>query len=92
MLLPKDLSKRWAIGLEAAKRTLQVTTQAGIRNVLAPGERKLRQKLDHLKFPNLQRHFYTNTMFSKLMSVRGNKVAQVFTNGQRLQSLLSFEE
>ena len=42
VLTPEVLARRWAIGLDTAKRSLQVTTQAGIRNVLAPGERKLR--------------------------------------------------
>jgi hypothetical protein len=30
----ETLSNNWCIGLEAAKKTLQVTTQKGIRNVL----------------------------------------------------------
>ena len=82
VLTPEVLARRWAIGLDTAKRTLQVTTQAGIRNVLAPGERKLRQRLDHLKFPNFWGRFYTNTMFSKVTSIRGHRTAQIFTNGQ----------
>ena len=81
VLTPEILSKRWGIGLESAKRTLTVTTQAGIRNVLAPGERKVRQKLDHLKFPIIKGRIYGDTMFSTLKSIRGNRVAQVFTNG-----------
>ena len=31
------LAKRWNIGLNAVRRTIGSTTQAGIRNVLAPG-------------------------------------------------------
>lgn len=36
----------------------------------------------HMRFPNLNTHLYTDTMFAaaKLLS-RGNKCAQVFTNG-----------
>jgi hypothetical protein len=45
VITPEIFSRRWNIGLEAAKRTLKVTTQAGVRNVLAPGQRKLRQRL-----------------------------------------------
>ena len=81
-LTPERLSTRWGIGLDTAKRTLQVTTQAGIRNVLAPGERKTRQKLDHLGFPNLRGTTYGDTMFAKVKSARGNTAAQVFTNGR----------
>jgi hypothetical protein len=79
-LTPEILSRRWGVGLDTAKRTLQVTTQSGIRNVLAPGERKVRQKLDHLAFPNLSGRWYSDTMFSKTQSIRGQLVAQVFTN------------
>ena len=80
-LTPEILSRRWGIGLETARKTLSATTQAGVRNVLAPGERKVRQRLDHLKFPNLRGRYYTDTMFSKVKSTRGHKAAQVFTNG-----------
>jgi hypothetical protein len=80
-LTPAILSQRWGIGLEAARNTLSATTQAGVRNVLAPGERKVRQRLDHLKFPNLRGRYYTDTMFSKVKSTRGHKAAQIFTNG-----------
>jgi Reverse transcriptase (RNA-dependent DNA polymerase) len=80
-ITPPILSRRWGIGLEAAKRTLRATTQAGVRNVLAPTERKLRQRTDHLKFPTLRGRTYTDTMFSNLPSIRGYKAAQVFTNG-----------
>jgi hypothetical protein len=80
-LTPEILSRRWGIGLDTAKKTLQATTQAGICNVLAPGKRKVRQRLDHLKFPNLRGQYYTDTMFSKVKSTRGHKTAQVFTSG-----------
>jgi hypothetical protein len=33
------LSRRWGIGLESVKKTLQTTTQAGIRRLLHPAER-----------------------------------------------------
>ncbi len=73
VITPEILSRRWGVGLDTAKRTLQVTTQSGIRNFLARGERKVSQKLDHLAFPNLS---------GKWKSVRGPLTAQVFTNGR----------
>jgi hypothetical protein len=82
VLTPAILAQRWGIGLDAAKRTLQVTTQAGIRNVLAPGERKLHQKLHHLAFPTLKGCWYSDTLFSKVKSLRGHMAGQVFTNGR----------
>jgi len=82
VLTPAILARRWGIGLEAAKRTMLVTTQTGIRNVLAPGERKIRQRLNHLNFPNLKGQFFTDTMFAQVKSTRGYTAAQVFTDGR----------
>jgi hypothetical protein len=81
VLTPEVLAQRWNIGLEAAKRTLQATTQSGIRNVLAPGERKVRQRLDHLKYPTLKGRFWSDTSFANVKSLRGHQTAQHFTNG-----------
>jgi hypothetical protein len=38
------LSRRWGIGLEAAKSTLKTTTQAGIRRLLHPAERRVKTR------------------------------------------------
>ncbi len=80
-ITPEVLQKKWGLGLDTAKRTLRVTTQAGMRNVLAPGERKLRHRTDHLRFPNLRGRFYTDTMYAKRKSARGFMQAQIFTDG-----------
>lgn len=82
VLTPALLSQRWNIGLDSAKRTLQNTTQSGIRNIYGPGNRKLRQRLWHLRYPKLREKFYTDTMFAAVKSIRGFKGAQVFTNGR----------
>jgi hypothetical protein len=42
----ENLSRKWNIGLETAKRTLQVTTQRGIRTAVHPLHR--RYHVDHL--------------------------------------------
>lgn len=75
------LAKKFNIGLEAAKKTIKVTTQYGVRNVLIPAERRSRQKTSHLRFPQLAGQQFSDTMFSKVKSTRQNKVGQVFTNG-----------
>ena len=49
VLTPEFLAKRWHIGLDDARRTMGSTTQAGIINVIAPRERKVRQRLEHIK-------------------------------------------
>ena len=58
-----------------------MTTQAGICNIYAPGERKLRQCLDHMRYPNLKDKWYSDTFFVKITSVRKNTCGQIFTNG-----------
>ncbi len=75
------LSRRWGIGLDQAHKTLQVTTQRGVRKVLHPLERRYRTRQTHLRYPTVNRKFYSDTMFATTKSVRGNKCAQVFTDG-----------
>jgi hypothetical protein len=82
IITPEILAQRWKIGLNAAKATLLATTQSGIRNVFAPGERKVRQLLDHLKYPHLRQTMYSDTMFApKIVAVGGHTAAQIYTNG-----------
>jgi hypothetical protein len=78
--MPEILAKRWGIGLEASKSTLQAMTQAGIRNVFAPGERKLRFRTDHLKYSHLKTTIYIDTMFARVPAIGGKKASQVYTN------------
>jgi hypothetical protein len=81
VLTKEILARRWGIGLDTAHRTLTATTQSGIRRVLHPVERRYKTRQSHLRFPTLNTRFYTDTMFSMTKSLRGNKCAQVFTNG-----------
>jgi hypothetical protein len=76
------LSQCWGIGLELAKKTLSTTTQAGIRKLMHPAERRVRTQQNHLRFPSLNTRFYSNRIISASKSTQGNSCAQVFTNGQ----------
>ncbi len=73
------LARRWHIGLDTAHRTLQCTTQSGLRTVLHPIERRYRTRQSHLKFPTIRTKVYTDTAFSNTLSIRGFKCAQVYT-------------
>lgn len=42
VLTKEVLARRWGIGLETAEKTLKVTTQKGVRQVLHPVERRYR--------------------------------------------------
>ena len=77
----QTVSRLWNVGLETAQRTLRATTQQGIRSAVHPIFRQYR--VDHLHFHRKRLHvtFHTDTLFSKIISLRGNKCSQVFTNG-----------
>ncbi len=49
----KKLATNWSIGLEAAKKTLQVTTQKGVRHTTHLIERRLRTRQDQLRYNQL---------------------------------------
>jgi hypothetical protein len=76
------LAKRWGISLETASRTLNVTTQAGIRKIVQPLERRFKSFQKHLNYPTLQARYYSDTMFAKTRSIRGYSMGQVFTDGR----------
>ena len=78
---PETVSRLWNVGLETAQSTLWATTQQGIRGAVHPIFS--RNRVDHLHFHRKRLHatFHTDTLFSKIISLRGNKCAQVFTNG-----------
>ena len=77
----ENLSRKWNIGLETAKRTLQVTTQQGVRTAVHPLPRRYRVNHLHLNRRRLNGDWFTDTLFSIVTSIQGNTCAQVFTNG-----------
>ena len=77
----ENLSRKWNIGLETAKCTLQVTTQQGIRTAVHPLHRRYRVDHLHLNRRRLNGDWFTDTLFSKVTSIQGNTCAQVYTNG-----------
>ena len=78
---PETVSRLWNVGLETAQRTFRATTQQGICSAVHPIFRRYR--VDHLHFHRKRLHvtFHTDMLFSKIILLRGNKCAQVFTNG-----------
>ena len=63
---PEELSRKWNIGLQAAKDTLAATTQRGIRTAVHPMTRRVR--VDHLDLhrPQLCGMWFVDTMLSKV--------------------------
>jgi hypothetical protein len=79
---PEELAKKWNIGLETAKNTIQETTQNGIRTAVHPMSRRVRVDHLHLHRPLLRSSWYCNTLLAKVKSRLGNTCANVFTQGK----------
>ena len=79
LLSAEKLTRNWNIGLEAAKKTLQVTTQCGIHTVANPSlSRRFRTNDCQLRYRRIRAYVFTDTLESVVPSKRGNKYAQVF--------------
>jgi hypothetical protein len=74
----EELASKWGIGLETAKRTLQVTTQRGVRHSEHPMHRRYRTRQSHLRYPVLKTRIYSDTKFSSIPGIGGDRCAQVF--------------
>jgi len=74
------LARNWGIGLERAEKTIQVTTQRGVRTVLHPSlSRRFRTNDRQLRYRRLPIECFTDTMFATAQSWhRQNKCAQVY--------------
>ena len=79
VVTPEVLAQRWKVGLESARRTLRATTQRGLRRDLTLIQRARRNDR-HLRYARLRGTFYTDTLFAKTKSRRGNKCSQVFAH------------
>ena len=83
---PERLAKLWGCGLETAKRTLEATTHKAYREYLSSTgslTRKFRTRLAQLKYRQLalpHGAIYSDTMFSKIKSLRGFTCGQLYCN------------
>ena len=77
----ETLARNLNIGLETARRTMEMTTQQGIRTAVHPIHKRYRIDQIHLHRRRLPGLWYTDTLFSKVTSLQGNTCAQVITNG-----------
>ena len=72
------LAARWLIPPERAKRTVQRTTQRGVRTCLNPTlSRRFPTNDRMLRYKRLPHPTFTDTMFAGTTSKRGNKCAQI---------------
>ena len=81
MVGPCTLAKNWGIGLDAARRTVETTTQKGVRTILHPTlSRRFRTNDRQLRYRRLSHDMFTDTLEARTRSwFRCNKYAQVFS-------------
>ena len=77
---PKTLAKNWNIGLAAAERTYNATSQNALRTVLHPTlSRRFRTNDRQLRYRRIPHTMFTDTMEASVSSWhRQNKFAQVY--------------
>lgn len=81
-ITPESVAAKWMIGTEAAKRTLQVTTQGGVRRIQNPALRRFKTQMTHLRYPRLPGIYYCDTMKATVKSLEGHQYAHVIGNGK----------
>jgi len=74
----EELARCWNIGLKTTKKTIQVTTQRGKRNVVHPIHQRFCTCQSHLWYPLLNTTVNSDTLFTTLKSTRSNTCSQVF--------------
>ena len=77
---PQLLARRWGTHLETAKRTLDATTQRGVRSVLNPTmTHRYRTHDQQLRYRRLSHDMFTDTLEASVRSwFRQKQYAQVF--------------
>jgi transposase len=77
---PDILARNWGIGQSTAKRTLEATTQSGVRTVLNPTlSRRFRTNDRQLRCRRIAHEVFTDTLETSVPSWhRQNRYAQVF--------------
>ena len=86
------LAKNWKIGVEAAKRTVEATTQMAVRDFThTTGGRRLKPHHWVLNHARLDCEVYTDTLIARCKSLRGNTCAQVFATAFHFVRVFAME-
>ena len=75
-----ELAKKWGIGLNTARKTIDITTPKVIRSAIHPISRCFRTKQAQLNYNRLDTTMYSDTMFAPIKSLAGNTCGQLFIN------------
>ena len=79
---PENVARRWMIGVETARTTLNVTTQRSIRSISNPATRRFKTQMAHLRYPRMRGMFYANIMEPKVKSLESHRYAHIIGNGR----------
>ena len=79
---PENVARRWMVGIETAKTSLNVTTQKGVRSIQNPATRRFKTQMTHLRYPRLKGMFYADIMEPKIKSVDSQRYAHIIGNGR----------
>ena len=76
------LAEKWLVSPEVARRTLERTTQRGVRTISNPSlSRRFRTNDRQLRYKRLRHDCFTDTMMAKTKSRRGEVYTQVYATG-----------
>ena len=82
-LTPEYLSQIWKCGVETARKTIEASTCMHYRSISHGLTKRFRPARDFMRYRTLRMpagEFFTDTMKSKIRSVRGHNYAQIYGN------------
>jgi hypothetical protein len=78
LIQPEDMAIRWGTSVETSIITLEeATTQRSFYNVRGGGAWKFKTQQQQLNHKQLATKFYSETLFPRITSLRGNTCAQL---------------
>ena len=73
------MAKKWRIGVDLAKKTVNKTTQLAVRDyTVISGEKRLRSTAYQLKYPRKDVDLYCDILMGKRKSLLGNTCGAIY--------------
>jgi hypothetical protein len=84
LIQPEDMARQWGNSVQTARITLEeATTQRDVHNVRGNLKRRSKTQQQQLNHKQLATKFYSDTLFPRITSLRGNTCAQLFCTADR---------
>ena len=83
ILTPEYLAKLWKCGIETARKTIEAKTCCHYRNTVKGLTKRYRPSWGFMRYLQIRLpvgEFYTDTMISKVRSIRGHTCAKTYGN------------